>query len=389
MSGRLDVVALTQDLIRCPSVTPADAGALDVLGAALTRLGFDCHHLRFDEPDSAPVDNLYARCGSGTPNFCFAGHTDVVPPGEAGDWSHGPFGAEVADGVLYGRGASDMKGAVAAFTAAAEGFLADNTGFAGAISLLITGDEEGPAINGTRKVLDWMAQQRERIDACLVGEPTNPEMLGDMVKIGRRGSLSCTLTVEGVQGHVAYPHLADNPAARLVRMMAAALDTSFDDGTPHFQPTNLEITSIDIGNPAKNVIPARARAAFNVRFNDRHTGAGLLDNLRTLFDRAGGEGARYTLEHHLSGEAFLTPPGPLSQAVSAAVAEVTGKPPVLSTSGGTSDARFIKDVCPVVEFGLVGRTMHKVDECVAVADLHRLTAIYRAVLQHYFAAASG
>ena len=383
-TGGIDVVALARDLIRCPSVTPADAGALGVLQRALEPLGFVCHRLRFDEPGAEAVDNLYARCGTAAPNFCFAGHTDVVPAGDEGDWSRGPFAAEIADGVLYGRGASDMKGALAAFAAAAAGFLAGGAP-RGSITLLITGDEEGPAVNGTRKVLDWMAGRGETIDACLVGEPTNPESLGDMVKIGRRGSLSCTLTVEGAQGHVAYPRLADNPATRLVRMLAAAVAKPLDSGTGHFQPSNLEITDLEIGNPAANVIPARARAAFNLRFNDRHTGASLLAWLREIFDSAGGPGVRYTLDHRLTGEAFLTPPGALSDTIADAVAAVTGRRPELSTTGGTSDARFIKDVCPVAEFGLVGRTMHRTDECVAVADLHRLAAIYRAVLDRYFA----
>lgn len=385
MADRVDVVALARALVRCPSVTPADAGALDVLARALERLGFVCHRLSFDEPGSEPVDNLYARRGTAAPNFCFAGHTDVVPAGDAGDWARDPFAADVVDGVLHGRGAVDMKGAIAAFVAAVDAFLAADAEPSGSISLLITGDEEGPAINGTRKVLEWMAGRGETIDACLVGEPTNAEALGDTVKIGRRGSLSCTLEVEGVQGHVAYPHRADNPATRIVRMLAAATAAPLDEGTAHFQPSNLEITSIDIGNPAKNVIPARARAAFNIRFNDRHTGASLLSWLRETFDAAGGAGVRYRLDHHLSGEAFLTPPGALSAAVGDAVAAVTGNRPELGTGGGTSDARFIKAVCPVAEFGLVGKTMHKTDEHVAIDDMRRLADIYRGVLQRYFA----
>ncbi len=384
MSGRIDVLALTRELIRCPSVTPADAGALDILRRALETLDFTCHRLRFEGPDSDPVENLYARRGTAAPNFCFAGHTDVVPPGAARDWSRDPFAGALDNGVLYGRGASDMKGAVAAFVAAVDGFLAAGGEPRGSISLLITGDEEGPAVNGTRKVLDWMARRGETIDICLVGEPTNPGALGDMMKIGRRGSLSCTLTVEGVSGHVAYPHLADNPAARLVRMLAAVGEAPLDDGTEYFPPTNLEITSIDIGNPARNVIPARARAAFNIRFNDRHSGASLLAWLHGTFDSAGGAGARYTLDHDTASEAFLTPPGVLTALVADAVESVIGRRPEAGTTGGTSDARFIKDVCPVVEFGLVGRTMHKIDECVAVADLHRLTEIYRTILQRYF-----
>lgn len=380
-----DLVGLAQALIRCPSVTPRDAGAQDVLAGALERLGFACHRLRFAAPGSEPVDNLYARLGTGRPNFCFAGHSDVVPVGDAGAWTHDPFAAEVRDGILYGRGAADMKGALAAFVAAAAAFLDEHgPAFAGSISMLVTGDEEGVAVNGTARVLDWMAESGETIDLCVVGEPTNPSALGEMIKIGRRGSLSATLTVEGTQGHVAYPQAADNPVSRLVRMLAAA-GGALDEGSELFEPSRLEVTSIDVGNPAENVIPARAVARFNVRFNDRHTGKSLLAWLHRTFAEAGGEGARYTLDHHLSGEAFLTPPGRLSEMLASAVEEVTGRRPALGTAGGTSDARFLKDVCPVAEFGLVGATMHKVDECVAVADLHRLAAIYRAVLARAFA----
>ena len=385
MSQPLDVVRLTQDLIRCPSVTPRDEGALDVLAGALETLGFTCHRLRFEAPDTPAVDNLYARLGAARPNFCFAGHTDVVPVGDQAGWTRDPFSAVVTDGVLHGRGAADMKGAVAAFAAAVSGFLClRGSDFGGSISLLITGDEEGPAINGTRKVLDWMAEHGEDIDVCLVGEPTNPGELGDMIKIGRRGSLTCSLTVTGTQGHVAYPHLADNPARHLVRMLAAAIDHRLDEGTAHFQPSNLEITSIDIGNPATNVIPARATARFNIRFNDTHTSDSLLSWLNDTFTAGGGEGARWQLDHHLTGEAFLTPPGDLSSLIAGAVETVTGRRPELSTTGGTSDARFIKNVCPVAEFGLVGKTMHKTDECVAVADLENLVAVYRTILERYF-----
>ncbi len=385
MSEPLDVIGLTQDLIRCPSVTPHDEGALDVLASALETLGFTCHRLRFEAPDTPAVDNLYARLGEARPNFCFAGHTDVVPVGDEAGWSRDPFSAEVTDGVLHGRGAADMKGAVAAFAAAVGGFLSERGNvFGGSISLLITGDEEGPAINGTAKVLDWMAERGEVIDVCLVGEPTNPGALGDMVKIGRRGSLTCSLTVTGTQGHVAYPHLADNPARRLVRMLAVAIEHRLDAGTEHFQPSNLEITSIDIGNPATNVIPARATARFNIRFNDTHTSDSLLAWLNATFAAAGGDGARWQLDHHLTGEAFLTPPGELSTLIAGAVESVTGRRPELSTTGGTSDARFIKNVCPVAEFGLVGKTMHKTDECVAVADLENLVAVYRTILERFF-----
>ncbi len=385
MSKPLDPIDLASALIRCPSVTPRDEGALDVLAGALEPLGFTCHKLRFETSGTDPVDNLYARFGNGTPNFCYAGHTDVVPVGDAADWQGDPFAGDVIDGVLHGRGAADMKGGIAAFVAAAASFLAaQEPEFDGSISLLITGDEEGPAINGTRKVLDWMKQQGETIDVCLVGEPTNPTALGDMVKIGRRGSMSCVLTVEGTQGHVAYPHLADNPVTRLVRMLAAVVDHRLDQGTEHFQPTNLEVSSIDVGNPASNVIPAKATARFNIRFNDTHTSEGLLAWLRETFEAAAGEGAHWSLDPHVTGEAFLTPPGALSDLIAGAVETVTGRRPELSTTGGTSDARFIKDVCPVAEFGLVGQTMHKTDERVAVADIENLRDIYRLVLDRYF-----
>jgi succinyl-diaminopimelate desuccinylase len=385
MSATVDPIALASALIRCPSVTPRDEGALDVLAGALEKLGFACHRLRFEAPGTDPVDNLYARLGEGAPNFCYAGHTDVVPAGDAADWDRDPFAGEVIDGVLHGRGASDMKGGIAAFVAAVSAVVdARGAKFGGSISLLITGDEEGPAINGTRKVLDWMAENGEEIDVCLVGEPTNPHELGDMVKIGRRGSVSCVLTVEGTQGHVAYPHLADNPASRLVRMLAAVIDHPLDQGTDHFQPTNLEVSSIDVGNPAANVIPAKATARFNIRFNDTHTSASLLAWLRDRFAAAAGDGARWTLDHHVTGEAFLTPPGALSDLIAGAVETVNGRRPELSTTGGTSDARFIKDVCPVAEFGLVGQTMHKVDERVAVAEIEQLAEIYRVILERYF-----
>ena len=373
-------LALARALIRCESVTPTDGGALDVLQGALEALGFTCHRLPFEEPGTAPVDNLYARRGEGRPNFCFAGHTDVVPTGDHESWTREPFAAVVEDGVLYGRGASDMKGAIAAFVCAVARLDADRIG-AGSISLLITGDEEGPAINGTRKVLDWLAERDETLDACLVGEPTNPEELGEMVKIGRRGSLNGTLRVEGRQGHVAYPMLAENPLPRLVALLNALLALTLDEGTEHFQPSRLELTTIDVGNTATNVIPGAATARFNVRFNDRHTGASLERTIRASLDATGEP---YELATEVSGEAFVTPPGPLSTIVAASVAAVTGMTPTLSTTGGTSDARFIKDYCPVAEFGLIGRTMHRTDECVPVEAIERLTEIYLEMLERYF-----
>jgi len=383
LTAAVDALDLARALIRCPSVTPADAGALDVLQAALEGIGFAVHRLPFSAPGTPDIDNLYARIGTGGPNFCFAGHTDVVPVGAPEGWSVDPFGADVIDGFLYGRGASDMKAAIAAFVAAAQAFLAGaGPGFAGSISLLVTGDEEGPAINGTKKVLDWLAARGETLDACVVGEPTCPNRLGDMVKIGRRGSLVGRLSVAGVQGHTAYPHLADNPLPRLVRMLAALADAPLDDGTPHFPPSNLQLTTIDVGNPASNVIPAAARAAFNIRFNDLHTGASMT---RWIRERLDAVDPRYDLDVSVSGEAFLTPPGPLSDLLTRAAQQVTGLTPELSTTGGTSDARFIKDFCPVAEFGMSGQTMHKTDERVAVADIAALTRIYRTVLAGYFA----
>ncbi|MEX2631917.1 MAG: succinyl-diaminopimelate desuccinylase, partial [Tistlia sp.] len=350
-----DPLDLAQRLIRCPSVTPEEGGALDLLQGELEALGFACTRLVFKEEGTAPVDNLYARLGAAAPNFCFAGHTDVVPPGEAADWSSDPFESTIVEGELVGRGAADMKGAIAAFVAAAGRFLekreAAAEGFGGSISLLITGDEEGPSVNGTRKVLDWLVQEGETLDACLVGEPTNPDALGDMVKIGRRGSLTGNLTALGRQGHTAYPHLADNAAHRLVGLLAALIAEPLDQGTAHFQPSTLQISTIDVGNPASNVVPGRASATFNIRFNDAHSGASLERWLRETLDATGGG---YELAVRVSGESFLTPPGPLSELVAGAVEAVTGRRPELSTTGGTSDARFIKDHCPVAEFGLVG-----------------------------------
>ena len=383
--AEFDIVELARDLIRCPSVTPTDAGALDVLQKALERLGFICYRLPFGLGDEGKVDNLYARLGTEGRNFCYAGHTDVVPPGYIGDWSHAPFDGSMEDGVIYGRGASDMKGAIAAFVGAIERFqtqfLTGLTKIPGSISLLITGDEEGVAVNGTKKVLNWLTARNETIDHCLVGEPTNPERIGDTIKIGRRGSLNAQITIKGVQGHVAYPDGADNPVSRLVKFLAALEDHPLDTGTENFQPSNLEITSVDIGNEATNVIPARASARFNIWFNDCHDGASLRRWISVLCKSYAKE---FDLDITVSGEAFLTPPGELSNIVSGAIAKITGMSPKLSTSGGTSDARFIKDMCPVVEFGLISRTMHKADECVATADLKLLSEIYLAVLEQYF-----
>lgn len=380
----VDATELAARMIRCPSVTPADEGALDVLQEELQGLGFECWRLPFSEPGAADVDNLYARLGNGAPAFCFAGHTDVVPVGDAGQWQSDPFSGEIRDGVLYGRGAADMKGAIACFVSAVARFLkGGERDWQGSICMLITGDEEGPAVNGTRKVLRWMAENGESIDVCLVGEPTNPENVGDMIKIGRRGSMVGRLGVEGVQGHAAYPHLADNPIPRLVAMLRVLTETALDEGSEHFQPSTIAVTSVDVGNPATNVIPANAWATFNIRFNDAHTGASLEAWLRERFDKVGGV---YTLEVSVSGEAFLTRPGMFSTTVATAVERVLGVTPELGTSGGTSDARFIKDHAEIAEFGLVGRTMHKVDERVAISDLAKLTEVYNAILDDFFAA---
>jgi succinyl-diaminopimelate desuccinylase len=380
----IDTVALASDLIRCKSVTPAEGGALGVLESALTPLGFRCRRMPFESEDSPRVDNLYAVRGSGNGrHLCFAGHTDVVPPGNKDDWRQDPFQPTVADGQLWGRGAADMKGAIACFAAAASRFLArQDDDFVGRISFLITGDEEGPSVNGTKRMLETLAEEGERFDACVVGEPTNPERIGEMIKIGRRGSMTGYLTVHGVQGHTAYPHRADNPVHRLLRMLTQAIAKPLDEGSDHFEPSTFQISTVDVGNPATNVIPATARATFNIRFNDRHNAASLDKHLRALFD---AEGAEYELRLSCSGESFLTPPGPLSAMLSDAVRSVTGIEPELSTTGGTSDARFIRNYCAVAEFGMTGQTMHKIDERVALSDLDLLSRVYEALLERFFA----
>ena len=384
MAALIDPIALAQDLIRRPSVTPADAGAMDIVQEALESLGFNCRRMRFGE-----IENLYARYGTASPNLCFAGHTDVVPVGDAVAWSHDPFEGAVRDGVLVGRGAVDMKSAIAAFIAAASQTLAGGKP-PGSLSLLITGDEEGEAVDGTRAVVAALQAEGEVIDHCVVGEPTSSQVLGDMIKIGRRGSLNAEIHVEGVQGHVAYPQRAANPVPPLIRLLSAVQNRTLDEGYQGFQPSNLEVTTIDVGNAASNVIPARASARLNIRFNPSHTGAGLSDWLQTEA-RSAGEGfsGRVALTPKISGEAFLTAPGPFTDVVGKAVTSVTGVTPELSTTGGTSDARFIRAMCPVVEFGLVGATMHGVDERVEVKDITVLTAIYGALIEGYFAAFSG
>ena len=382
MSAPVDAAALAAELIRRPSVTPKDEGAIDILAATLEGLGFTCHRLVFGGDDSEQVHNLYARSGIGRPNLCFAGHTDVVPPGAREGWSCDPFAATLRDGELYGRGAVDMKGGIAAFVAAALRYLDERpSGFEGSISLLITGDEEGAAINGTRKVLDWLIRRGEILDACLVGEPTSAVSLGDMIKIGRRGSLTGRLTAHGVQGHTAYPQLADNAAHRLVAMLHALTTAELDNGSEHFQPSTLQVSTIDIANPASNVIPASAHAVFNVRFNDRWTGESLKRWINERLDAVGGH---YTLDVTVSGESFLVPPGAVAARLAEAIRRVTGRSPEFSTTGGTSDARFIRACCPVAEFGLVGLTMHKADERVALTDLAALTEIYHTFLGLFF-----
>jgi succinyl-diaminopimelate desuccinylase len=375
-----DPVSLTRDLVRCRSVTPEEGGALDHLQRVLEPAGFRCWRLPFGE-----VDNLFARIGKGAPHLCFAGHTDVVPPGDEADWALAPFGGETQGGELYGRGAVDMKGGVACFVAAALEFAAARDGTAGSISLLITGDEEGPATNGTVKVLGWMAANGQVPDHCLVGEPTNPDRLGQSIKIGRRGSMNGELTVTGVQGHSAYPHRADNPVPKIARMLDRLASAALDEGSDHFEPSTLAITSVDVGNPASNVIPARATARFNIRYNDRHSRDAVEAWVARHCDQVAGElGGGYELTFHHGGDCFLTEPGPLVDVLNDAIEAETGARAALTTNGGTSDARFIKDHCPVIEFGLVGQTMHQVDERVAVADLERLTAIYGGFLERYF-----
>ena len=377
-----DPVALTAALIRCPSVTPEDGGAMAILEELLGTAGFECHRA-----DRGGVANLFARWGKKGANrsFGFNGHVDVVPVGDLAAWTQDPFGAAVIDGWMFGRGATDMKSGVAAFAAAAVDFVRD-TPPDGAVILTITGDEEGPSVDGTVALLDWMAKQGERMTACLVGEPTCPKALGDMMKIGRRGSLTAWITAHGVQGHSAYPHRARNPMSALVRLLAALEAEPLDQGTAHFDASTLAITTIDCGNPATNVIPAKGTATVNIRFNDSHSGASLTAWLQEKADAVAAEtGVRFDLRVSISGESFLTPPGAFTNLVAKAVQAETGVVPEASTSGGTSDARFVKDHCPVVEFGLVGQTMHQVDERVEVAQIVRLKAIYTRILQDYFA----
>ena len=381
-----DPVAIARDLVRCRSVTPEDGGALGVLQNLLAQAGFAVHRTVFAEPGTAPIDNLYARIGASQPNLVFAGHTDVVPPGSETAWSHPPFAGEVSGDMLYGRGAVDMKGGIAAFVAAALDYLEANGGKPkGSISLLITGDEESVAVNGTVKLLQWAAERGEKFDHCILGEPSNVEVMGDTVKAGRRGSLNGTLTVSGRSGHVAYPERADNPIRGLITLMTA-LQAPLDQGSEQFGPSNLEFTTVDVGNPTVNVIPSEARARFNIRYNDRHSQTSLKTLIEHRAKAAAAGRVHYVFEWMPSNaDVFVTKPGPFTDLAVAAIADVTGRKPELSTGGGTSDARFIKDYCPVLEFGLVGQTMHQIDERTPVKDLITLTAVYRRIIERYFA----
>ncbi len=385
MSKAADPVTIARDLVRCRSVTPAEGGALGLIETLLAGAGFKVERMTFTQPGTAPVENLYARLGERPPHLVFAGHTDVVPPGDEARWSHPPFAGEVADGLLFGRGTVDMKGGIACALAAVLDYVAAHGGKpSGSLSFLITGDEEGIAVNGTTKLLQWAAARGERFDHCILGEPSGAAAVGDQIKVGRRGSLNGTLVVTGRQGHVAYPKLADNPIRSLTALMTALMTTPLDQGSAHFEPSNLEFTSVDVGNPVVNLIPGEARARFNIRFNDCHNQASLKSLVETRAQAAGGQ-ARWRIDWEPSNaDVFLAQPGAFLDLVVGAITEIAGRTPKLSTTGGTSDARFIKNYCPVLEFGLVGRTMHQTDECTAVADLVTLTAVYRRILERYF-----
>jgi succinyl-diaminopimelate desuccinylase len=396
MTDALSALSIARDLLRCPSVTPADAGALGVLEKILKDAGFEVHRVSFGEPGTADIDNLYARIGTSAPHISFAGHTDVVPPGDETAWTHGAFSGDVADGFLYGRGAVDMKGGIACSVAAVLDYLAAHGGRPGkdgqgsdgqgSISFLITGDEEDISVNGTIKLLQWVTARGEKFDHCVLGEPSNVEELGDCIKVGRRGSQSGTLYVDGVQGHVAYPHRASNPVPDISALIVALSSEPLDQGSAQFQASNLEFTSVDVGNTAGNVIPGQARAKFNIRFNDRHTRETLRALVEARLEKAAGNRIRARIVWEPSNSnVFVTKPGAFTDLAVAAIEEVTGRRPELSTSGGTSDARFIASYCPVIEFGLVGQTMHQVDERAALSDLEKLTKIYRGILDRYFA----
>ncbi|MDC1280093.1 succinyl-diaminopimelate desuccinylase [Pelagibacteraceae bacterium] len=378
-------ITLAKDLIKFPSITPIDAGVMKFLSKKLTAIGFNCKILEFKDKNSKPVKNLYARLGKSQPNFMFAGHLDVVPPGDIKDWTVKPFSPAIKKNHLIGRGANDMKSAIASWVVAVNNFISNNKKIKGSISLLITGDEEGIAINGTKKVVDYLKKKKEKIDFCLVGEPTNPNKLGEMIKIGRRGSITGELTVIGAQGHVAYPHRANNPSNTMINILDKIKKIKFDKGTKDFQTTNLEVTKINIDNTADNVIPGIAKATFNIRFNNKHTSSSLKNRLNKIFKKvAKTNKSHFKIEYRVSGEAFLTKPNKTTYMIQEIIKKITKIKPKLSTTGGTSDARFIRKIAPCLEFGLVGKTMHKVDEAVSISDLKKLTKIYTEILKNYF-----
>ena len=378
-------VELAKELIKFPSVTPVDAGVMKFLEKKLKKLGFKTKIIEFKEKNYKPVKNLYAKIGNKSPNFCYAGHLDVVPPGNIRDWTINPFKPLIKKGYLIGRGANDMKSSIAAFVSAMSSFLNKNDNFNGSISLLITGDEEGDAVNGTKKVVDYLKKKKEKINFCLVGEPTNPNKLGEMIKIGRRGSLTGKLIINGVQGHVAYPHRANNPCTTIIKILNEIKSIEFDKGTKNFQPTNLEITRINMNNNADNVIPKTAEASFNIRFNNKHSSSSIKRKLNKIFNRITKKNrSKFKIEYKVSGEAFLTKPNDVTYMIQDIIKKITKVKPKLSTTGGTSDARFIKKISPCLEFGLVGKTMHKIDEAVSIKDLKKLTKIYENILEKYF-----
>ena len=381
----INELQLAKELIRYPSITPIDAGVMKFLEKKLKKLGFKTKILEFKEKNTKPVKNLYARLGSKGPNFCYAGHLDVVPAGNLRDWTVNPFRPSIKKGHLIGRGANDMKSSIAAFVSAISIFIKNNKKFNGSISLLITGDEEGVAINGTKKVVEYLKKRKEKIDFCLVGEPTNPNKLGEMIKIGRRGSMNGRLSVIGIQGHVAYPHRANNPSTTLVQILKELKEIKFDKGTKDFQPTNLEVTKINIDNTADNVIPGLANATFNIRFNNKHSSNSIKTKINKILKKICHKNkSNYKIEYSVSGEAFLTKPNQTTYMIQDVIKKITKIKPELSTTGGTSDARFIRKIAPCLEFGLVGKTMHKVDEAVSLSDLKKLTLIYSNILKNYF-----
>jgi len=385
MAKVINELSLTKELIKIPSVTPIDAGAIDLVAKRLKTLGFKCTILNFKDKNTPSIKNLYARLGTSSPNFCFAGHTDVVPTGNAKSWDASPFSGMVKNGKIYGRGASDMKGGIACFIAAVSEFIKDKKKFKGSISFIITGDEEGVAINGTKKVVNYLKKKKEKIDFCIVGEPSNRKVLGQMMKIGRRGSITTHLTLSGIQGHVAYPHEACNPSTPLIKILDKLKSTKLDNGTNNFQPSNLEITKIGTDSHADNVIPATSSATFNIRFNNKHNHSSLKKNISTIIQTIAKKyKCKPFVKFSETGTAFITKPGETVRMMSQVIKKITNKKPVLSTSGGTSDARFIKDITPCVEFGLVGNTMHKINECVSVNDLKKLKKIYLKILETYF-----